>query len=237
MNLLDRLCAGTWDIDDSAMTRIREVIERHDDGIKLDPTQIRSAIGRAPKTPNPRDRAYDIHQGVAIVPVQGMIYKHTSQVQDVSGPSGTSYESILAEVRTAMADSDVRSVLLHVESPGGMTDGNIESSRAIAAAGAAAGKPIWSLIDGLGASAGYSQAIAGARVYATPSSQVGSVGSPMPSGSSTACRPSSIRSWAPAATSLAKPSPRSATAACTWPPRPRGWATSTASPRSSRCSR
>jgi len=174
IRLLDRVCASPWDLDAVYAERLLEVVVRHDAGVKLDDAQIRSAIGRAPKAPHPRERAYEVHQGVAIVPIQGLIHKHAAQVQDVSGPSGSSYEHILGDVRTAIADPEVRSVLLHIESPGGLSDGSGATSRAIAELGRQ--KPIWSLIDGLGASAAYAQAIGAARVYATPSSQVGSIG-------------------------------------------------------------
>jgi ClpP class serine protease len=122
MSLIARICADRLGDRARRAEKLLAIAERHDAGIKLDAEQIRSAIGRAPKTPNPRDRAYDIHQGVAIVPVQGVLHKHAAQVQNVSGPSGTSYEQILGDVRTALADPDVRSILLHVESPGGAAD-------------------------------------------------------------------------------------------------------------------
>jgi signal peptide peptidase SppA len=179
MSLMARISAIAWALEPAAAEKLLAIAERHDAGIKLDDAQIRSAIGRAPKTPNPRDRAYDIHQGVAIVPVQGVLHKHAAQVQNVSGPSGTSYEQILGDVRTALADPDVRSILLHVESPGGAADAMGSTSSLIADAGSA--KPVWSLIDGMGASAAYGLAVAAApgRVYATPSSLVGSIGTMM----------------------------------------------------------
>jgi signal peptide peptidase SppA len=174
MSLLDHVLRAHWAMDPDTLDRLRGVVERHDSGVRYTPEQIQAAIGRPAKTPHPRDRTYEIHQGVALVPVQGVLCKHAGNINDVSSPSGTSYESFAADLRTAINDPEVRGIMLHVESGGGIVDGGEQALSAVTAARAV--KPVRAFIDGIGASMAYRIAMTAERVDATPSSLVGSIG-------------------------------------------------------------
>lgn len=174
MSLLDFLAAQAWAMEATAFDKMVMVIQRHAEGVRLSQTEIEAAIGRAPVTPHPRDRAYEVSNGVALVPVRGVLAKHADQVGGISQPSGMSFEAIQRNIRTAIADPEVRAILLHVESPGGSVDGTQATADVIAEAAAA--KRTVAYIDGLGASAAYWLACQADEVFASETAIVGSIG-------------------------------------------------------------
>ena len=176
-HILSLFINSLWAMEPESFENMRIIVERHVAGEKLTPEQIRSAIGRAPQQPNPRNKTYEVTQGVAMVPVQGVLMKHAMSVSDVSGPSGTSYETIAEQMGIALADDAVQSIMLHMESPGGQSDGCEALYNYISAV--AEKKPVWAFVDGLCASAAYYLASACTEVMATKSSQVGSIGTMM----------------------------------------------------------
>ncbi len=171
---LAHLLSQHWVLEDRIFDAMTTVILRHDAGVRLTADEITAAIGRAPETPHPRDRAYVVHQGVAIIPVQGVLAKHAGQVGGVSQPKGTAYESIAADLRTAVQDPEVRAIMIHVESPGGTVDGVQSAAAAITAA--AAVKKTMAFIDGVGASGGFWLASAAPTILANETAIVGSIG-------------------------------------------------------------
>jgi signal peptide peptidase SppA len=174
MSLLDFLAANHWAMEANAFSKMLMVIERHAEGVKLSPSEIEAAIGRAPTTPHPRDRSYEVSNGVALIPIRGILAKHADQVGGISQPSGMSFETIQKNIRTALADGEVRSILLHIESPGGSVDGTQATAQVIAAA--AKQKRTVAYIDGLGASAAYWLACQADEIFASETALVGSIG-------------------------------------------------------------
>ncbi len=89
---------------------------------------------------------FPVVDGVAIIQLQGTLMK---QVSSFGG--GTSTVEARRNIRTAMRSSDINSILLLVESPGGSAHGTLELADDVAAA--AAIKPTNAFIEDLGASA------------------------------------------------------------------------------------
>ena len=77
-------------------------------------------------------------------------------------------------VRAATRDSDVRGILLHVDSPGGLVDGTADLASDVRTAAAA--KPVHAFAEDLMASAAYWVGSQADRVSATPTSFIGSIG-------------------------------------------------------------
>lgn len=111
---------------------------------------------------------------ISILGVLGVIAQRAAQVDDVSGPGGTSVERLTQRFRAAMADQSVRAVVLDVDSPGGGVYGVEELADEIRAARGQ--KPIVAVANSLAASAAYWIASAADEVVVTPSGQVGSIG-------------------------------------------------------------
>lgn len=106
--------------------------------------------------------------GIAHIPIVGQITKGQSSY------GGTS--SVLARraIRSAARDSDVKGILLSVDSPGGTVAGTAELARDIAEARRQ--KPTHAHVEDLGASAAYWAASQAGRISASRTSEVGSIG-------------------------------------------------------------
>lgn len=80
----------------------------------------------------------------------------------------------VALLKDAAEDPQVKAILLHIDSPGGVASGGEALYRAVRAASGQ--KPVVAVIDGLGASAAYMTAIAADHIIARESSITGSIG-------------------------------------------------------------
>jgi protease-4 len=78
------------------------------------------------------------------------------------------------EALESLAKSDVKAVIVHLDSPGGTTAGSEQLHDALRRV--AAKKPTVMVVDGLAASGGYIAAIAGDHIIAQDTSLVGSIG-------------------------------------------------------------
>jgi signal peptide peptidase SppA len=107
-------------------------------------------------------RPYAVQDGVAIVDVVGLLANEPSLV-DALVFGATAYGQILEEVEQAIADPEVRGILLRVNSPGGDSENAFETAAALAEL--ARVKPIWAVADNSMFSAAYLIATAAERIY------------------------------------------------------------------------
>lgn len=123
-------------------------------------------------TPSAReDRKPFVYQdGVAIIPVHGALLNRFSGAYSFA----TGYNYIRHMMNAAMADDDVQTIVLDVDSPGGESSGCFELANEIR--DARDSKPIVAVVDSLACSAGYAIASAASNIFATPSSKIGSIG-------------------------------------------------------------
>ncbi len=111
--------------------------------------------------------------GVAMIPVQGVLMKKSSWMSAMSGCS--SYQSIGMALATAMDDSSVKGIIFDIDSPGGSTHGCFELCNQIFKA-RGQGKPIYAAANDCACSAAYAIAAACDKVYVTMTGAVGSIG-------------------------------------------------------------
>jgi signal peptide peptidase SppA len=109
-------------------------------------------------------------QGVSIIPIRGIITPRSSLLQQLFG--GTSLQSFTSMFRAAEADDQVGTIVLDVDSPGGMTSGVTETAQMIRGAR----KQTVAVANSLMASAAYWLGSACDEVCVTPSAFVGSIG-------------------------------------------------------------
>ncbi|MBP0439916.1 S49 family peptidase [Tianweitania sediminis] len=114
----------------------------------------------------------EVHDGVAVIPVNGPLMRHLSFWSWISG-SGA-YELLAKEISAAVANGNVRAVVLDIDSPGGEVTGCGELAELIFRMHGE--KPIVAYATGLCASAAYWIAFACDEVIVSPTSQVGSIG-------------------------------------------------------------
>lgn len=117
-----------------------------------------------------QSKPFPFANGIAIIPVTGtLINRFGSSYSWLTG-----YNFISQMVRAAKADTDVKGILLDVNSYGGEAAGCFECAQTIYDARGT--KPIVALIDSNSYSAGYAIASAADRMYCIPSGGAGSIG-------------------------------------------------------------
>lgn len=113
-----------------------------------------------------------LESGVAILPIVGSLVNRGAWIGASSGL--VSYEGIAAQLREAAADSEVRAVLLDIDSPGGEATGMFATARLVAAVNKT--KPVVAFVNDVAASAAYGIASAASEIIVSPTSMVGSIG-------------------------------------------------------------
>lgn len=160
-----------WAMRQDILSAMTEIVVRHLKGEKLSVSEIESKIG--PGKAEPPDYFIDAN-GAARIPIYGVIAKRASMVSNISQPEGTSIEEIRRDFMSALNDPVVKSIILDIDSPGGSVDGVAELSDTIFEARGK--KPIIAYADGMMASAAYWIGSAADKIYASKSSEVGSIG-------------------------------------------------------------
>jgi len=161
-----------WLIVPEKLRVIQDIYLTHLHGPKLPHDQIEAIIAKTGGNDNALT-TYEVRDGVAIIPIQGVISKKMNLFTDISG--GVSTEKIGSMVMEAMDDPGVKAVLLYVDSPGGTVDGTQELANVIA--NARDKKCIVAFTDGMMASAAYWLGAAAERIYINgDTTNVGSIG-------------------------------------------------------------
>jgi ClpP class serine protease len=111
---------------------------------------------------------FEAHGDFAVVDIGGPLTQRDALLWD-------SYESISKRVDAALASAHP-TMLLRINSPGGMVAGCFELVDSIRARAAAAGKRVVAYVDGTAASAAYALACAAERIYVPSTGIVGSIG-------------------------------------------------------------
>jgi signal peptide peptidase SppA len=130
---------GPWALECSRLDGVLSVLQRTD----------LAALGQ-----RPGDEAappYTVTDGVATIPLKGMISKEPSWLQMIFG--GTALASAHAQLQAALTDPAVAGILLHVFSPGGSVWGVDDFAAVVKEANKV--KPVYAYIDDLGASSAY----------------------------------------------------------------------------------
>ena len=170
MKLLD-IMTGPWAIVPSRLAEIQGIYEAHVRGPKIDLKGVEAAIGRPLANEH---QAYEVIDGAAVIPVTGVLGKGMSLLTKISG--GTSTARLQEDLRAAIDDPTVRSIILRIDSPGGAVDGTQELADAVFDARSQP-KPIVALADGCMCSAAYWIGAAASQVFITSdTTQVGSIG-------------------------------------------------------------
>jgi capsid assembly protease len=169
MNISDILNAP-WAIEPSRLVEMHAIYAAHLRGEVADIGAIEKRIG---KPLDNQPRSYEIREGVAILPVEGVIAKKMNMFSRISG--GASSQMLNQYVIDAENDSAVHSIVLAVDSPGGAVDGTQILADTILAGRTK--KPIVTHGSGTVASAAYWIGSAASKVYiADGTTMVGSIG-------------------------------------------------------------
>jgi signal peptide peptidase SppA len=169
MNVIDILNAP-WAIIPDKLAEIQEIYRARVEGGEIDIATIEAQIG---KPLDNKRKPYTVDCGTAIIPIEGVIGKKMNLFTQISG--GTSSQILQQDFAAAIADPDVHSILLAIDSPGGTVDGTQAAADQIYAARGK--KPIIALADGVAASAAYWIGSAADKVYTSgDTTAVGAIG-------------------------------------------------------------
>lgn len=154
-----------WAISESAARQIESGLPHMIDQLVA---RIEAARGKADEQPG----IMSVYGDTAVVAVNGLLLKRESAWTKYG--FATSMQTIERSINEAVADDKVRSVVLHIDSPGGTVDGMHKLVAATAKANRQ--KPIIAQVDGMAASAAYWLAAQTSAIYAGPGDEVGSIG-------------------------------------------------------------
>jgi signal peptide peptidase SppA len=169
MNILDVLYQP-WAIAPDRLMEIQSIYAAHLRGEAIDVEAVEARLGRQLQNP---PQGYQVQDGAALIPVRGVMAPRMNLMAQVSG--GTSTELLARDVKAALQDPEVKSIVLMVDSPGGAVGGTQAAASAVLAARGV--KPIATFSDGTMASAAYWVGSAADRVYVSSGvDQVGSIG-------------------------------------------------------------
>ena len=159
-----------WAIIPEKLLEIRSVYSSHVRGEKIDIAAIEARLGR-PLANEHQD--FQVSDGVAVIPISGVMGKRMNMFSQISG--GSSTQLIARDINAAIDDPAVKSILLHIDSPGGTVDGTQTLENIIKEA--AEIKPVVAFADGMMASAAYWVGSAASEIVASSdTAQIGSIG-------------------------------------------------------------
>lgn len=169
MRLID-IIDGPWAITPEMLHEIRSIYAKHLRGEKIDIQAVEARVG---KPLDKKEQTYDVIDGTAIIPIEGVIAKKMNMFSRISG--GVSTQLIERDIREALNDKEVRQIILYIDSPGGTVDGTFELANFIFENRGK--KPIISYTDGMMHSAAYAIGSAADKVFISgDTAAVGSIG-------------------------------------------------------------
>lgn len=168
--IIEAVMSYPWAILPAKLAIIQDLIAFRAAGGTLTADEIRERVG-AYEAANGRS-TYNSAGGVAVLPLLGTIMPRASIMSEYSG--GTSVQGFTQKFRAALADPDVGSIVIDMDSPGGQVSGVPElASEILAARGQ---KRVVAVANTLAASAAYWIAASADEIVVSPSAEVGSIG-------------------------------------------------------------
>ena len=161
-----------WALHKPIHATLCDIVDRHLRGEKISEAERAAWMAKASKRSIQADERA-VPKGIARIPVQGVIARHSNMVNGMSQPRGTSIEALRDQLAKARKNS--AGAVLDVDTPGGSVQGVTEMAAEIRDA-VADGFPIVAHVDGYNASAGYWLTAGASRIAASRSSLIGSIG-------------------------------------------------------------
>jgi signal peptide peptidase SppA len=164
-----------WAIEEGTLNSIVEVLQLRRNGMEFTAEEVAARIEAKRGGSGARDtedEGYQVLDGVAVLPLHGVLAPKLNLFQAISG--GTSTQEFAGWYMQALNDPKVKAIVLDVDSPGGDAKGNEEVARMLRDSRGA--KPVVAVATGMMASAAYYIGSAASEVVASDSAEVGSIG-------------------------------------------------------------
>ena len=162
---IEAVLAANWAIQPEWLDTIAAIAERESE-YHGNLEALEAKLGR----PLGNTMAATVRDGVAILPVEGPLFRRANLMTAFSG--ATSYDMLAKDFTQAIEDPNVGAILLHLDSPGGEVNGASEFAQMVAASD----KPVWAYVGGTLASAAYWIASAADKIIAADTAIIGSIG-------------------------------------------------------------
>ncbi|MBL4835745.1 MAG: S49 family peptidase [Pseudomonas sp.] len=162
VNAFDLVARETWAITPEWLEIISAIARREHEG----PQAVEARLGR----PLQNARTVTQRGTVALVPVSGPIFRYANLMTELSG--ATSLELLARDFTAAVEDPRTDSIVLVMDSPGGIASGIAEFAQMVRASP----KKVVAYIDGNAASAAYWVASAASQVVISRTGMAGSLG-------------------------------------------------------------
>lgn len=159
--ILQALAKERWLVEPGYLQTMADIASR-----EHDVETLASKVGK----PLENTRNTEIRGDVAIVYVVGAIYRYANLFTEVCGAVST--ERLAKELRTVSEDRKVKTIVLHLDCPGGQAAGIWELSQMIRGID----KTVIAYVDDTAASGGYWIASACDHIAASKTAMVGSIG-------------------------------------------------------------
>ena len=166
-HILRAVSETPWAVRPHVLETIRDLLAFRASGGVLTNEEIQARIGAGP----PRREA-QVFGSVAVLPLWGVIAPKADMFTEMSG--GTSLAAFAQSFRAAMADEQVSSIVIDIDSPGGTVDMVPEMGAEILAARGR--KSVVAVANTVAASAAYWIGSQASEFVVTPSGEVGSIG-------------------------------------------------------------
>ncbi len=165
-NIIQDVYSKAWAVREETLTVITQRNLSTEDATK---ETFAAALKSRPEF---KQEGYSVVNGIAVIPIHGVIMKNPDFWDLLFGAVSTG--SIQNMVTAAIADPTVQSIALDIDSPGGTVAGTAETADLIFASRAK--KKIYAFASGQMASGAYWIGSAADKIYATKTTEVGSIG-------------------------------------------------------------
>jgi ClpP class serine protease len=153
-----------WCITPDYMETIVSILER----TNSDPDALAAERGQ----PLKNSYAIEVRDGVAIIPIRGVIARYANLFSEISG--ATSLELLVRDFDMAVQNDAITAIMLDIDSPGGEANGISEMAGRIANARSV--KPVVAYVGGAACSAAYWLASACSEIVCSDTALLGSIG-------------------------------------------------------------
>lgn len=167
-HIISKITSTPWMIEESSLRMILEILDAHLKGT-ISQEEIRIRLAESDRKESRHSR---IHRNVGVLSLSGPIFPKANLMTELSG--ATSIEQFRSEFRAMLNDDAVESILLDIDSPGGLSDQIPEMAQEVYEANKI--KPVLAVANTMAASAAYYIGSQASRMYASPSAMVGSIG-------------------------------------------------------------
>ena len=164
MRAFNLAASSPWAIVPEALETILSIAARENET----PEAVAAMLGR----PLDNTRTVSMRDGVAVIPVQGPIFRYANLFTEISG--AVSVEILALDFASALENPRVKGIVLDIGSPGGGATGINELAKMIA--DAADRKPVIAYGGGMVASGAYWLASAAREIVADETAMLGSIG-------------------------------------------------------------